>query len=194
MLKSPAAAVALTFGLVMTMAGAAAATEAPTQEVEVALRTFIAHGDLDSRGLSCVVTNRSVRSVSVHVGYDGKHNTLVASTASFPVALSPIPPRETRIVVVEAGMSQTVFTLPLDAILLRHGEPDLEHWMWGWSRLKPRPAPPTSPIHPRRGSDWMQSVADHTYFTGEVRVDERVMVSPPLHYVVDRPAASPRPR
>lgn len=156
--------------------------EAPPDPIVVALHTFIAHGDLGSRGLSCVVTNRSPHPVKVHVGYDGKHNLLLASTGTFPVALRPMLKRETRIAVVEPGMSETIFTLSLHEILLRNGEADRAKWKWGWGHEKPRGAPPISPIHPRAGRDWMLTTDTHTDFTAEANVDGRVVVSPPLSY------------
>jgi hypothetical protein len=151
----------------------------PPAGVSVELRTFIAHGDPDSRGLSCVVVNQSPRAVTAWKNYDAGHNVLLGE-AHFPIALIPEKKPEAQHVTIESGMSKTIFTLGIDAIFFLRPEMPPRDWRWTWYGSPPRGMPPMSPFHGHRGLGWEVRRGESASVLASVEVDGRRVNSAPL--------------
>lgn len=149
-------------------------------DVEIALRTFIADCDPESRGVSCVVVNHSKRPIKVWNHYDGVRNHVVCEEGQFPIGLRPPrkPPEER--ITIEPGVSHTLFSLSLDAIFFLDVMGTKSGWHWGWSERSPRGAPPASPVHPFKGLGWETRRTERCTIAAQVEIDGQQHESPPL--------------
>jgi hypothetical protein len=111
--------------------------------------------------LKCAVRNNLASAIDVPTGYDGQevvlrsgelmgHSEITLHRSRRPQQVGggfvEKPPDKEKPVRVEPGKEHVVFTLPLDAILIKNETPDRE-WYWSWPR---RSGPPRSPIHRQR--------------------------------------------
>lgn len=164
----------------------------PTAEsadgVKVELRSFIAHGDLDGLGVSCLLVNGSQRAVSAWIGYDGGRNRILSEAP--PGAIVLVPPAQPATlgeVRIEAGASRVLFTLSADTVLLLHADARASGWGWAWAGRSPRAAPPLSPLHGQAALGWELQRAESATVFAEIEVDGRPLATAPLVLEVPLP-------
>ncbi len=166
--------------------------------VAITLSSFIAHGDLDewgrTVGISCVLTNNSAKAVAAFEGYDGERNNLIGEAHHFPVHLNLWKAAAAKPVTIGPGESKVLYTVSAHAILLlgsADGERE-EKWYWGWARMRPRGAPPRSPVHSFQGAGWQAYVAPEVSLTAEVSVEGKMIESEPFVYKLRLPKPTGR--
>jgi len=87
---------------------------------------------------------------------------------------------------VKPGMSETIFTLSLDAIFFLQPGAEREGWHWTWAGSVPRGASPVSPIHGQHALGWEVRRAESAVVAAEIEVDGRRVDSQPLEIRVPK--------